>query len=156
MIQNIDADKVWDGLWVGRCPSPSGFLETLAGRGITALLTLQTDEDLEGLGLSWPELVARAESTGLVAHRVSIEDFNKTALVESLPAAVDALQNLCRDGHVVYVHCSAGLNRSPTVVIGYLVAFGGLDLSQAWHAVTSRHRSIPYRDALERWMETRR
>jgi protein-tyrosine phosphatase len=39
---------------------------------------------------------------------------------EKLFQCIDALDRLMGAGHTVYLHCTAGVARSPTVAIGYL------------------------------------
>jgi len=48
-----------------------------------------------------------------------------------LPDSVAVLERMLKQGHSVYVHCSAGVNRSPTVVAAYLHWWLGYELFQA-------------------------
>ena len=56
-------------------------------------------------------------------------------------------------GRTVYVHCSIGINRSPTVVIAWLVRHGGLSLDEAWQLVRERRPQVmPNHLALTAWL----
>lgn len=48
-----------------------------------------------------------------------------------LPDIVELLHSLLSSGHNVYVHCHAGISRSATVVIYYLMRYHGLSYSTA-------------------------
>lgn len=125
--------------------------------GVTGVVSVQTDFDLRAMGTSWPDMVALLRRGDITeAVRVPITDFDERALAEELQAAIDAVRSLRGAGHETYIHCTAGLNRSPTVAIGYLVSDLGMSLEQAWSEVTSRRRVLPIRGALDRWIAGRR
>ena len=60
-----------------------------------------------------------------------------------LPSAVDELAGLLKANHKVYVHCSAGVNRSPSVIICYLHWIEGWDLDKAEQHVRDHHNCDP-------------
>jgi protein-tyrosine phosphatase len=57
---------------------------------------------------------------GLKVHKVPITDFDRADLKLKLPASVTALNDLVESGETVYVHCTAGVSRSPPVVAAYM------------------------------------
>ena len=54
-----------------------------------------------------------------------------------------------RQGHIVYVHCNMGVNRSPSIVIAYLHWVVGWDLEKATDHVMKCRSCDPYLDAIE-------
>ena len=56
-------------------------------------------------------------------RRGKYEDFNPEELYQKLKGAGDLLNNLLIKGKNVYVHCTAGISRGPSVVIIYLVLY---------------------------------
>jgi protein-tyrosine phosphatase len=146
--------EVADGVWLGPMPDSVEFVRSLRYEcGVTGVVSVQTDFDLRAMGTNWPAMVALLRSGDVAeAVRVPITDFDEQALAGSLQAAVDAVRRMRGAGHETYVHCTAGLNRSPTVAIGYLVADLGMSLEQAWSEVASRRRVLPIRGALDRWL----
>ena len=60
-----------------------------------------------------------------------MRDFDPADQRRALPAAVRALHGLLRQGHRVYVHCTAGINRAPLVVLTYLTLVEGIELEEA-------------------------
>ena len=66
-----------------------------------------------------------------------------------LRAAVGVLDGLLRAGHVVYVHCNAGINRSPTVAVAYLHWIEKWELMAAYAHVISCRPCDPYVQEIE-------
>lgn len=65
-----------------------------------------------------------------------------------LYAAIQALNELLSEGHTVYLHCTAGIGRAPTVAIGYLHVCLGWDLEDAIAHVKMRRQCAPHLEAL--------
>lgn len=57
---------------------------------------------------------------------------------QDLRRAIDQLKNWTEEGKKVYVHCTAGMNRSPSVVVGYLMESLGLGYENAVKFVNRR------------------
>lgn len=137
-------------LVVGACPTSVEDVALLASRGVTGLLSLQSDEDLASRGLSWPVLWQVHAAHGIVASRVAIRDFDKRDLLRHLDDAVAALDALLAQDRRVYVHCTAGLNRSTTVALAHMSR--ALGLEAALDALFACHPdAIPYADLVVRW-----
>jgi hypothetical protein len=115
-------------LVLGSSPSFDKDFQKLKSLNVTAVLSLQTDEDRGDGGIEGERMAAN--KGGLVFASVPIEDFNAAELRSCLPAGVAALERLLRQGHTVYVHCTAGVNRSPTVVAAYFHWCLGVELLQ--------------------------
>lgn len=149
-------DEVADGLFVGPCPRDITDMMALKDQhGVTALVSVQTDDDLASLGLSWQLVWRFLVGRGMSVARRPIVDFRDDTLLEGLDEAVEAVQAARSSGHKTLLHCTAGVNRSPSVAIAWLVAHGGMNLDEAWSQVTERRRSEPNRRVLERWAAAR-
>ena len=146
---NLDAH-----LAVGSHPHAPEHITSLArDHGVTSVVCLQTDDDLSSRGLHWSILWQLYLATGLDVTRVPIVDFDKGDLLVCLDAAVEAIHGGMASDGKVYVHCTAGLNRSPTAVIAYLMKHRGLSLDDAQDWVKERHECVPYPDVLEAWAQ---
>ncbi len=146
---NLDAE-----LAVGSYPhAPEHMMALSRDHGVGAVLCLQSDDDLSSRGLQWSVLWQFYMRLGIEVVRVPIIDFDKADLLAHLDEAVAALYEAIKGSTKVYVHCSAGLNRSPTVIIAYLIRHRGLSLEEAVDWVTSRHECVPYPDVLEAWVQ---
>ncbi len=142
-------------LFVGPAPLAPEDIETLRGLGITRLLSLQTDRDLGSFGLRWSSLWQLHLAKGIQATRIPIVDFDKNDFARRLGEAVAALDELIADPaspNRVYVHCTAGINRSTTVTLAWLAR--NFTLEQADDTLMAAHPgAIPYRDLVTRWLK---
>lgn len=146
----LNFDQVLPEVFVGTCPTGASDARRLGGGlGVTAVLNLQTDEDFERWKIDWVGLVASYEEYGIVVERVPIRDFDADDLIERVGDAADRLSRLLAVGHRVYVHCTAGQQRSPATVIAYLVRDRGLSLQQAIEEIQRCRPCAPDLEALE-------
>ncbi len=136
-------DRVTDDIVVGACPTDQQDLERLHQLGVTAVLTLQSDHDLATRQIDWRTMKHFYLQYGLVVRRVPIIDFDDHDLTDRMPAAVQALQRMILAGHQVYVHCTAGKQRSPSVVICYLAWHRRRSLKQSIQLVLASHSCAP-------------
>jgi protein-tyrosine phosphatase len=144
-------------LFVGPCPTEPEHSKALAAAGIGALLSLQTDDDLRALGLRWEVLWRSHLAAGLNAERVPIRDFDKRELAARVGDAVAAWQRLSEGGRAVYIHCTAGLNRSPTMIIAVLALRqqGAVEAAEA-RLMAGHPGAVPYVDTIAQWWKATR
>jgi predicted protein tyrosine phosphatase len=117
----LNWDEIRTDLVVGSCPMTTADIDRVcAETGATALLSLQSDECRSAFAIDYGNHVAHGEQAGLAMVNVPMLDFNPSDQQRRLPHAVHALTVLLTAGHRVYVHCTAGMNRSPLTVLGYL------------------------------------
>jgi protein-tyrosine phosphatase len=128
-------------LFVGPSPWDQEDFEHLRSEGITAILSLQTVEDVGERGIESEETAAK--SANLRFHNVPVADFDLFDLARQLPACVTELKRLLNDGQTVYLHCTAGVNRSPTVAVAYLYWCLGWPLEQAVTRVRKTRECCP-------------
>lgn len=125
----MDYSQILPQLFIGSHPQGPDDLERLRREsGITAVLNLQTDEDMRAVNLAWEPLEAHYKASSIELYRLPVRDFDSVDLREKLPRCVRALDHLLAVGHSVYLHCTAGTGRSPTVAIAYLHWCYGWDL----------------------------
>lgn len=131
-IWRLNWSVVRHDLVVGSCPRNISDLDTLrAETRVSAILSLQHDECLEKQGIDYPLHVRHGRALGLMMERCPLRDFDPDDQRSSLPAAVYVLHDLLCHGYRVYVHCTAGLNRSPLVVLTYLTLVEDLSVEDA-------------------------
>jgi protein-tyrosine phosphatase len=131
-------------LLIGSCPLNETDIEQLKAAGISAVLSLQTDEDLVQRDIDWPAMEAAYRRQGMEVCRFPIEDFSPRDMRQKLRPSVRLLAGLVRAGHVVYLHCNAGINRSPTVAVAYLHWVEAWDLDAAQSHVVNCRPCDPY------------
>lgn len=117
----IDYNRIQPHLLVGTFPESQQEVEALGrDEGVTAVMNLQTDEDLRGIRFFAEPLEKLYAGSSVELRRVPVRDFDESHLQERLPECVAALHRLLEKGHTVYLHCTAGVNRSATVAVAYL------------------------------------
>lgn len=145
----MDYHRILPKLFVGSHPASAGDIEILRREaGITAVLNLQTDDDMRHFKLDWNSLASRYSSCGIHLRRVPVRDFDPLDLKEKLPSCVSALKGLMDSAHTVYLHCSAGAGRSPTVAVAYLSWCCGWDLEAALDHVRQCRPCLPNVEAI--------
>lgn len=145
----MDYHQILTKLFVGSYPASVDDIRRLKrASGISAVLNLQTDEDIRHFQLDWDLLLSDYQTSGIELRRVSVRDFDPVDLQDKLPHAVLTSDQLLRAGHTLYLHCSAGAGRSPTVAIAYLAWCCGWDLDRAVVHVQQCRPCSPNVDAI--------
>lgn len=138
-----------DKLWVG-CYVRPDEVRILQQMGITTILSMQSEQDLEEYHISIPKLLKAYEAAEIDSRRIPTQDFDKSALLANLPDAVAELEKALQPRWTkVYVHCTAGINRGPTLAAAYLIKSRGLSAREAYDYVATRRHCNPYLDILE-------
>lgn len=138
-------DWIDDGLWVGPAPRSEADYAHLAGLGIQDVLSLQTETEARLCGIPHEDALKMASRHGLTLVRVPIRDFDVRSMAAAVPEAVRVLRDLRGRDRSVFVHCAVGINRSPTVVAGYLALTYRLSGAQACNRVMALHTCAPDR-----------
>lgn len=110
---------------------PRSF-EELSTSGFQAVLSLQEEEEGVPAGEPFP-----ADRYRRVPIRDGIVGGVPTPL--QIAEAVEALRRFQDQGLVTYVHCYAGVGRSPTVCMAYLASRDSLRLREAYRLVAAAH-----------------
>ncbi|MBZ5599340.1 MAG: dual specificity protein phosphatase family protein [Acidobacteriia bacterium] len=115
---------------------------------ITAILSLQTENDFREGGIEQERNAA--SRAGMEFCSVPVTDFDRLDLQRKLPQCVAALDELLKTGHRVYLHCTAGVNRSPTVAAAYIHWCQGWPLEEALACVEHARNCVPDAGAIHR------
>lgn len=112
--RELDADQINEHVWCG-ATLDRGDIPRLAALGINRVINLETY-----LGY-FPDALAAA---GIDFISVPIPDLDQPLPEKLIEAAVAAIEDVVSQGGKVYVHCTAGWQRSPAMVACYLVYTG--------------------------------
>jgi protein tyrosine/serine phosphatase len=135
-------------LFIGSHPRSIEDIERLRREaGITAVLNIHTDDDMRAVNLDWPPLEAHYKSCPIALRRSPVIE-EQIELRAKLYGCIQALSQLLAEGHTVYLHCTAGIGRAPTVAIGYLHNCLGWDLDVAVAHVKQARQCAPHLEAL--------
>jgi protein-tyrosine phosphatase len=140
-------------LFVGSHPRTIADIELLRQQlGVTAVLNIHTDQDMSAVLLDFQPLEAHYRTSSVELRRVPMLE-QQPELRAKLYACVDALNDLLAAGHTVYLHCTAGIGRAPTVAIGYLHFHLGWDWDVAVAHVKRLRECNPHLEALRLALE---
>ena len=151
----IDVSEILPHLFLGTFPKSTEDIDRLHRRGVTAVLNGRPTT-------TWPT----GASTGIVWNSTTVKrasrfagfqcEISITMTCRQLPGCVEVLNELLSQGHIVYVHCNMGVNRSPSIVIAYLHWIAGWSLEKATDHVMKCRSCDPYLDAIQLASEDRR
>jgi dual specificity phosphatase 12 len=138
-------------LWVGGYVRPEDA-SLLRKMEITSVLSLQSDSDLAAYNINLKKLLKAFAGIDIELRRIPTPDFDKQALSIRLPQAVEELEQalIPRWGRA-YVHCSAGINRGPTLVAAYLIKTNGMSANEARDYLVARRNCNPYLEVLKEY-----
>lgn len=140
-------------LLIGEYPRPQDAAWLRQDHRVTAVHSLQDDLDLRINGLDELVLAEAYAAAGIRFARTPISDAGSDCMAQRLDTALQCLVRLVADGERVYLHCNAGLNRAPTLAIGFLHVQAGLTLREAMDHVKSRRVCGPYMSVLENYFD---
>jgi hypothetical protein len=145
----INVTQIKPNIYVGSYPQNAADVDRLVtGPNITAVLNLQTNDDLRALGIRWSDFLGAYKERSILCMRYPIVDFSPNGLENRLEGAVDMLDQLLGNDHRVYVHCTAGVCRAPAVVIGHLAWNLGMGPKAAIKFVKHLRPCSPYIDSI--------
>ncbi|MCM1982499.1 protein-tyrosine phosphatase family protein [Lyngbya confervoides] len=119
-------------LAVGSFPEDTSAVYKLRKEGITAVLTLTEEHEI---------LVPDELRHNFVWERVPIPDGYTGGIpsVEQFAQAMGILNRWSQKMHSIYVHCLAGVGRSPSVCCLFMVSNQGMSLEDAIAHVKLQH-----------------
>ncbi|MBM3790511.1 MAG: hypothetical protein FJW35_09205, partial [Acidobacteria bacterium] len=106
--------------------------------------------DLSSYSLQAEQVSAACRQAGIRFTHIPVRDFDRAALEMSLDECVLGLDRaMARPGSRVYLHCTAGRNRAPTVAAAFLIRDRGMTAHAAFAHVTGCRDCQPYLSLLE-------
>ena len=119
-------------LAVGSFPNSTTSVMKLRRSGITAVLSLTENHE---------RLVPEELRHSFLWEQVAIPDGFRGGIPTEAQfgQAMKILDRWYRKGHVVYVHCLAGVGRSASVCVLYLARYQNLPLAEALAQVKANH-----------------
>jgi hypothetical protein len=142
---SLNWGQITDNIVIGTCPMAPDDLKRIRSKaGASGVLSLQHDDCLAYWDINYTIMHAIGTELGLMMERCPILDFNVPDMCRRLPTAILMLANLLAHGHRAYVHCTAGMGRAPTVVLGYLTLVKGYSPDGAIRLILKgRPESLP-------------
>lgn len=122
-----DLNRIIDGLYLSSLHSASD-IKLLKHEGITHIINASDVENIAPNDFKY--------------YRVQVEDIPTANIAQYFADTSQFIEDALNDGGKVLVHCMAGVSRSPTIIIAYLVSKRGLTLEQATSLLRSQRSFI--------------
>lgn len=147
----LNFGRIEGDIFIGNAPQNSVDVARLKQMKITAVVSLQSDQDFKTHRIDWPKLQSAYQYNDIAIQRFPIIDFDEVDLGNRLTEPVQALHALLTVGHRVYVHCNAGVCRAPATVLGYLCHYRGMEIEQGLDYIRrNRPQANPYVSAVQK------
>lgn len=118
-------DKITDNIYLGNCVGAHNH-QLLLDNGITDIISV-APYDLDYIDI--------------ICHKYIWYDISTFDISKLLPETLNLLENLVNNNRRVFVHCQAGISRSATLIIAYLMKSNKMTYIDAYNYVKER-RSI--------------
>jgi len=142
-VSGMTFDAVPDNLFIGPYPQCPADIDAMKAAGVTAVLNVQSEEDVHNRKIPVGRLNDYYRQVGIQHCRHAIMDFCPNSLRERLLSAVRTLDSLIRNGHKVYIHCTAGMGRAPAVAVAYLSWVRGMS-PEAANSHVRHYRKVAF------------
>ena len=126
----ISYSQIETDIFIGSAPQSSVDVARLLELNVSAVLSLQSDEDFRSHGIDWKKIQSIYRYNDIEVQRFQINDFDETDMGNKLVPPVQMLNDLLTQGKCVYVHCNAGVCRAPGTVLAYLSHYRGMSVEQ--------------------------
>ena len=131
-VAEFNFDKMGDkNIFIGPLPQNIEDYKKLKENGITAIINLNSQKDLERRKINLDNHKKIVKDLNIELIHFPIIDFNKEDLSQKLKKATDLLKDLLKKEKIVYVHCTAGMTISAAIVISYLIIYENFSINDA-------------------------
>jgi dienelactone hydrolase len=144
----MKCDCVVPHLFIGPAPLDDHDFQQLKALNVTAILSLQTED--EGPDGAIERERNAAVEAGISFTNLPVADFDRIELLWKLPKCVATVERILAAGDTLYLHCTAGVNRSPTVAVAYLHGRLHWPLEQALEHLRACRNCSPDADVIRR------
>lgn len=103
-----EQDEILDRLWLGKYPSQEFLRNNCFTHVISLVVNNPKFSDNIGINNLW----------------IPIADRNESLIHDHFDACFQFINQAKEKGGKIYVHCKAGISRSPTIIIAYIMMFG--------------------------------
>ena len=146
----INFDLIQARVYVGSGPNSKEDIARLKELKVSAVISLQTDEDMHSRNVDWQALQNWYQESDISVQRFPIKDFDEADLEQNIAQPIQTLNHLLSNSHRVYIHCNTGVCRAPAVVLGYLCHYEGMTVGAALQQIQiARPIASPYRTAVK-------
>ncbi|CAD8193164.1 unnamed protein product [Paramecium pentaurelia] len=123
--------QINENIIIGPYPQNEQDILVLKQNGIKAVLNLQTRLDIYHRGVDWDEIQNTYKKNDIIMKNFEIFDMDPIDFEKKALKAVQILRKLINNYEFVYVHCTSGIGRAPSLVVLYLSSVLQIPLNEA-------------------------
>jgi len=154
-LPGFDFSRAAPGILCGRNPLTAGDVSALQKAGVEHVLDLREDKEWDSPSRFGREAIAAMQWIGIERTKVTIVDTEALS-----PEDLDQTWSLLSeagDGHPLYVHCRAGIERTGSVIGAYVARQRGISfedaISQLRQEGCSLHPLPHQAAAVQQWLD---
>ncbi len=117
--------KVTSNIFIGNKYAIIGREDVFTDYGINVVISALTEEEYE------EEMICADDFPGIEWHRFDIDDCQFFDIYSYLFEVHFIIQEAVRENKRVFIHCAAGVSRSATLLLGYLMLEKGMHCDDA-------------------------
>jgi predicted protein tyrosine phosphatase len=158
-VKLFEYHRITEQVLAGRNPLMACDVELLCGAGVTHILDLREAAEWQPPNIG-QEAVDFQHARGVRRKHLPIPDF-QTPQAEDFAAAVAFLEETLQDPAAqVYIHCRAGMERTPTILIAYFALQWETDCAETLRRLKAKRSIFQPLEwqyaAVERWLKGQR
>jgi protein tyrosine phosphatase len=150
----VSLDEITPQIWIGNYWAA---YDVASLKMVGSILNLMSQDDEREIkpwldsvhGNSLQTIKERRQELKIETVRLVDDQGNE---LRQLRNAIDALSELVRESPPVLVHCRAGRGRSPAVVAGYFIMYGGLTAKEALEKVAQKRDIYKREEGGKEWV----
>ncbi|CAK66715.1 unnamed protein product (macronuclear) [Paramecium tetraurelia] len=137
-VVQFSITQINENIIIGPYPQNEQDIINLSNYGIRAVLNLQTRLDVYHRGVDWDEILASYKKHNIYMKNFEIFDMDPQDFEKKITKAVQILKKLINQYEFVYIHCTSGIGRAPSLAVIYLASVLQIPLDQAIAFVKSK------------------
>ncbi|MBF5059545.1 dual specificity protein phosphatase family protein [Candidatus Neptunochlamydia vexilliferae] len=129
-------------LYLGALPlANSGHLEIIVNLGVTHILSVVEDFELQEGWFNTPVKPEDWEAAGVSVKHIHAEDYCPLTH-KQIEEGIAYLHQCFREGKTVYLHCKGGVGRSSSIFVAYLIKHHEMSFKGAFDFVKKQRPNI--------------
>ncbi|CAD8118214.1 unnamed protein product [Paramecium sonneborni] len=130
-VVQFSITQINENIIIGPYPQNEQDILILRNYGIKAVLNLQTRLDVYHRGVDWDEILSSYRKHNIFMKNFEIFDMDPQDFEKKISKAVQILKKLINHHELVYIHCTSGIGRAPSLVVIYLSSVLQFPLNEA-------------------------
>ncbi|CAK57868.1 unnamed protein product (macronuclear) [Paramecium tetraurelia] len=130
-VVQFSITQINENIIIGPYPQNEQDIVVLKDFGVKAVLNLQTRLDVYHRGVDWDEILSSYKKHNIQMKNFEIFDMDPQDFEKKILKAVQILKKLINQHESVYIHCTSGIGRAPSLAVIYLSSVLQIPLNES-------------------------